>query len=1097
MRKIYSLLLGAMIAMPSFAQEEDVTHLITNPGFDEDLTFTVDGSTKEITEKGSLSSRSHKWVAADGTIYAGTKTSAEGNGSWKRSDCSWLCVNGFLGQIKGWELETGSNGEWTYFGALPYSLTPGSTTIGVADDNNGSWLTVAGKPEEADTDDNLAAMYLRAGWTNYAIYSQTVDLPCAVYRLEYWINNMNFANTDASQLENLCKITCRKDVFPDEEGVNADGWQKHTIEFTPTAEFTIHMGFRAGGYGSGKNPILLLDGLKLYKIGEADEELLVQQDLYDAADDIRTAAADQFGDYTAIADYLNDLADSYDETASDYDSKEVVIAATKEAQALIAKFPEYLEAIEAFNNRLEYANSLLEAEELYPGEEAFVDALDVFTEYSGEGFPADEDEKSPFDYIAEQAKNLEQAINDYLFSQEATPESPANYSFLIDNPTFVAQGEWYIGQEGGDQRLHTGLTDNEGNSMTAWNAWRNNLEIGSSVSINQDLTDIPNGKYTVTADLCTQDGCITDQHVFATSTLQSAESPVMTITGWDPYSWETLTTSVVIVTDGKLTIGVIGNGDGDTPNNYGGTDTDKRRGWFCTSNFKLNYLGEATAEEIAEANAAKFADAEALAESMHLAADKEAFMSAIQDAKASADLEALNEAIATAEASEAEYNGIMAGSYANLQDSIANNPNYSADAKALAQVPVDYMTNYLNSAAATSKDTPAITAVLRYYRDTLIPSLQKAEAAATTAGEKGKALIESNIAKVKEDLSTYKTDDSKDLSTANESLNKAVAEATKADTEIKDGADMTIYIQNPTIDSEASWTYNRPKGDKNSTTSQGVDGVATNRYLDCWQGDAGTTRFSAYQVLEVPNGKYTLSNIMRTSGAGAYLFASTKEPIVTEEAITLDPSATTVFSEAVAKPTNNAKYGIVAAEDAVEPLPEESVYTDSYGEIYCAAADRVMAAMGISAAPGLSVMDAAIDANGGDSECPASVEPADWAIICANGGKGRGWFNNSLEIEVTDHVLVIGISCDYVFENKTEDEKFQGTWFSADNFALTLNEAGDNTGWDITSAIDEIENASSAVADGIFTLSGAKVNALKKGINIVKMNGQVKKVFIK
>lgn len=1086
MKKIYSILgLCALFAMPTFAQEEeDVTHFIVNPGFDVDLTFNEDGTTKEIVETGSLSSRSHKHVAADGTIYARTKLGSEGNGNWKRNDTEYS-MNGFLGQIKGWTLETGSNGEWTYFGAVPYSLEPTSTTVGIADDNNGSWLTVAGKPEEANTEDNKATMYLRAGWTNYAAYSQVVSLPCAQYRLEYWINNMNFAGTNPDGLENLCKITCRQDVFPDDEGVNADGWTKHTIEFTPTAEFTITMGFRSANRGSGTNPILLIDGLKLYKIGEADREQLLQADIMDMVEKINTFAQENLADCGGVIAEIEEKTIEFEDATAegDLDAMEVIF---KEAQAYLASLNDIVADINALNALNDKAATLIESEETYPGVNDLQKALETSIDTMADGTMAD---------IKNQVSAMEKAIDDYYMSQEATPENPANFTFYIDNPTFEAQGKWYIGEGGGDQVIKTDKTDNDGNPINCWNAWRNNLEVGNSVSISQDLVGLRNGKYTLTADINTQNGCITDQHLFANATADNAVSPVMTQTGWDPCVWETLTTATVIVVDGKLTIGAIGHGDGELPSDHGGTDTDKRRGWFNLSNVRLNYLGEATAEEIAAVTAAKYTAAEELAESMHFAADKATYKQAIADAKAANDLEALNTATSVAEASENEYNGIIAGTYAALQDSIANSVNYSANAKKITQVPVDYMTNYLASAEATYTEAATITPVLRYYRDTLVPALLNAEKTEISDAT-GKAALQGTVAAVVADLAAYEPS-TDELAKYVAKLNEGIQIAQIADINYSDGNDVTAYMKNPTVNDESGWTYYRPKGDKNTTTSQGVDGVSSNRYLDCWQAEAGTTRFTAYQIIDVPNGKYKISNIMRNSGKNVFLFASDKAPVKNEEgAETLDPTANVAFAEAITLPTNNAKYGIVAAEDAAEPLPEESIYNDSYGEIYCAAADRVIAAMNLTVVPGVTVYDTAIDKNDGETTCPAGVDPADWAIVGANGGKGRGWFNNSVEFEVTNHTLVVGISCDYQFLNKTEEEAFTGTWFSADNFVLTMVKAGDNTGWNPATGVESVESASANA--GIYTLSGVRANGLQKGINIVKMaNGSVQKVLVK
>ena len=144
--------MGAMMAMPSFAQGEDVTHLIKNAGFDEDLTFQADGSTKEIIDKTKvLSDRSYGYMAADSSIYA------FGRGS--RSDGRTPAWNGFFGQISGWtkgdKSYTGKlyypygsdSPEWVYFGTLSYDME--ATTLPCADDGT-TFFTVPKRPAVRD-----------------------------------------------------------------------------------------------------------------------------------------------------------------------------------------------------------------------------------------------------------------------------------------------------------------------------------------------------------------------------------------------------------------------------------------------------------------------------------------------------------------------------------------------------------------------------------------------------------------------------------------------------------------------------------------------------------------------------------------------------------------------------------------------------------------------------------------------------------------------------------------------------------------------------------------------------------------------------------
>ena len=245
MKKFLLFALVAMIGMPVLAQDEigdDVTKYVINGGFEDDLTFQADGSMKEaIKTTYSLSDRSWAYECADSTVYARPKSTS----SKTRPDGRKMeAVNGFKGRVQGWTLET--NGEypkceWTYFGTVPYALK--NEAVCISDDTNG-YMTVPERPTEFDGGEGF--LYLRAGWTNQAIYKQVVKLPCAKYRLEYWTINLSPSATAVAK--DLSMITCRKDVFKDEDGVGVMNttWTKHEFEFTPTAEFTMRRGRRGG-----------------------------------------------------------------------------------------------------------------------------------------------------------------------------------------------------------------------------------------------------------------------------------------------------------------------------------------------------------------------------------------------------------------------------------------------------------------------------------------------------------------------------------------------------------------------------------------------------------------------------------------------------------------------------------------------------------------------------------------------------------------------------------------------------------------------------------------------------------------------------------
>ena len=1098
MKKLFTLAFSAMFLLSVgnvFAQdEEDVTKYLSNPGFDEDLTFDADGTMKTaISTDKSFSDRSWGYLAADSTVYARPKSTS----SQKRSDGRKMeAVNGFFAHIAGWTRGDASYTgksyypygndavEWVYFGTVPYDL--GSTAVPIADDGT-TYLEVPAKPEADNGDDNKAFLYLRAGWGGAATYKQVVKLPCAQYRLEYWAININ---PSATKGENLSRVVCRKDEFKDETGFTDTEWTLHTIEFTPTAEFSLEFGFKSEG-GSGGNPFLCIDGIKLYKIGEADEEELLQSDLGDYITELQDL-------YTSepIANYdgLAGEADDFVQEVQDAEGKEALEAAIALVKDYIQKMKDWQTAIEQYEALCAQADEIMNTPEddVYPGYDDFSAAYDDII--SGIG---DADSEEFADYIDQ----LQAAIWAYRFSQPASEEEPADYTFFVDNPTFAAKGAWYIGQDGGDQRLKSDFTDGEGNQFTGWNAWRNNLgSADQSVSISQDLTGLPNGYYTVTAEMCTQDGCITDQHVFANGSAQNAESPVMTMTGWDPYVFEPLTTAKVLVVDGKLTIGAIGHGADTTPAENGGTLTDHRCGWFCVTNFQLNYLGEATEEEIAAVIAAKYADAEAYVEAMHFAGDKATAAAAVAAAKEAADLDALKAALTEAEASETEYSSVINGTYKSLQDSIAKYPN--SNSTKVTQVVVDMTTAYLTAAEATYKEVGTYTEILRYYLNTLTPAIDKAEQTEFKKAE-AKAAVTDVVNDVVAELKALaELPTTEYLAEKVAAINEVLAVAEKSDIEYGDGVDVTAYITNAAITDAnvTGWTVNKITGDgSGAKNGQAKNGDGNDYYIDTYNGTAGAVRANYYQVLNVPNGVYELSADQRNAGGGYYLFASTAAPVQNEDqAWVLDAAATNVLSLAKPVATNVYKYvtTLDVAQDSV------AVYADTYGEYWMAAADKYIELTGASAGEEISLFDAISDITAGEAK---EGYEAEWAILSANSGKGRGWFSNKLQIEVTDHVLTVGVTNDSVFTAGLIDTDgnptvpFTGTWFSANDFKLVMVSEGDNAGWDIVTGVQAVAATDKAVkVAAVYTISGAKVAGLQKGINIVKYtDGTVKKVLVK
>lgn len=1067
MKKFLLFALVAMIGMPVLAQDEvgdDVTKYVINAGFDEDLTFQKDGKMKDAVstdrEAGGNNSRSWAYIAADSTVYARPKATT----SQSRPDGRKMeAVNGFKGRVQGWTMESNApfpQCEWTYFGTVPYDLA--SQAVPIADDGT-TYLEVPARPTEFDGGEGF--VYLRAGWTNSAIYKQVVNLPCAKYRLEYWTININ-PNTSAVA-EDLTKIVCRNEEFKDEEGtgLNAQVWTKHEFEFTPTTEFTMQFGYQAANAGSGGQPIVALDGIKLYKIGEADAVELFQSDCYylmDQFEALQGEMSDYQGLYGEMEDVKNELYGMINEDV------EELKAALEAIKAAIAKYQQVQKDVVTLDELIAKAETLVYSTD-YPGKEALGDAIDKYSAVLDEGGA---------DAIAAAIEGMNQAIKEYYASQVATRDDPADYSFYIQNPWFVgAKGEptlnadgtytfpnefdeekpytvgsapfdgtsegWYMGEGGGDQRL------NWRQGRTCWNAWNNNF---NTVSIAQDITGLPNGLYKVAADLITQSGMATDQHTFAKSSLQSAVSNPLADGLWDEGemgTWTTLTTEQwVIVADGKLTIGALGTGAADTG----------AAGWFCATNFKLFYFGEATEDEIAEATAARVAEVKALVDGMHFAADKAKAEEILFNYDIAKDLEMLNEAATLAETSEGKYNEIMAeGKTIPTVEAGLADGSYG-EAAAIARFALDYVKDYIASNEATYEAVDAKLDEAKNYINTYVPVFM--EAAEFLAGAQSQA-VKNALGTTMNDQKAILLSEMKDKATVDalvEELKTMLYNVKKQETydADPDGTDYTSFIQNPKAESTTGWDID--KGTGNGPTNGGEyfdSNDSGHRYFDSYNAADSVLNFYGEQVvLGVPNGTYTVGAAVRTSAPGAFIFAGNCG----------EAKADTLWKEI---PMQSYTY---LDDETGEEKTDNA--TNKWGAIWENACERF--------------------------ETMTDSDPDYFyiqGIVNANGGNGYGWqYLEITGVEVKDHKIVIGMCTDIARTGK----QFEGTWFSVTDWTLTLTKKGDNSGWDgpLATGINEIAAETLAV-DGIYTVNGVRTNKLQRGLNVVVRNGKAMKIMVK
>ena len=1080
MRKLLLIAMGAMMSMASYAQEEDVTHYIQNAGFDEDLTFQVDGTMKDAIstdrEAGGNNSRSWAYIAADSTVYARPKATS----SQKRADGRKMeAVNGFKGRVKGWTMESNApfpQCEWTYFGTVPYDLQ--AQSVPIADDGT-TYLEVPARPTAFDGGEGF--VYLRAGWTNSAIYKQVVKLPCAVYRLEYWTININ-PNTSAVAAD-LTQIQCRKDVFKDEEGtgLNAQEWTKHEFEFTPTAEFTMQFGYQAANAGSSGQPIVALDGIKLYKIGDADPLKLLQSDLLDLA-----ATCDELIDealaknHNGLAGEISDYKMDIEEMAVSDDQAEME-ANIKTANARIAAFREAIAAVDDVDGKLQKMDNLLKTTD-YPGKadlQAVYDKIQAYQE-NEQGL------ENISGLMLSATAECDAAIKAYIITQQASAEQPADFTLFVQHPWFInANAEpvlndgiweyplrydeegtdryvsgsasspdlnstgWYIaGASGGDQRLNFQA------DRSCWNAWNSNFT--TTVAIAQDIEGLPNGYYTVTADLITQSGYANGtQRVFAKSIAEKKTSTkALESEGYDYAEWETVAMTAddkVLVIDGKLTIGAEGTGDGNAS-----------AGWFLATNFHLNYLGAAPADAAKNALDAKVAAANEMADQMKFKADQKALKDSIAMYASSTDyikaLTALTEAMTEAEKSIAKYTDYLPEEVEDIDSKTllkvkntlrsGGGDGYDA-AEDIMQYAYDYVMGWIACDTATYTKFDAQVDLLKNYLNTYTPAYNSAAEATLTADGKAKEAIEALMAAQKAAL----VSEMKDQATVNEyveALKDIVALAEKQSIYETGGTDYTAFIKNPKLESESGWTFVKGNGNNNTNGGQWLSDTST-RYIDSYNG-SGLQGYSATQLITgLPNGTYTVGVYTRTPAEGAYILNAVGNDTTFVE-IPLD-------------------YYMGVNEDGEEV---QMIAADSHGPIWEAA-------------------KAAYEA-GDNSDEVYNIYNTN---VVEGEGIGRGWkYQEMTGIVVTNHELLIGAMTGT--ESSKTEKLFGGNWFSAGGWTLTQTAQGDNTGWEgpIATEIASVKEAN-RVADGIYTLTGVKSARLQRGVNIIISGGKAQKVLVK
>lgn len=741
----------------------------------------------------------------------------------------------------------------------------------------------------------------------------------------------------------------------------------------------------------------------------------------------------------------------------------IYLEAAQEISQFINKVEDGLAKFADFVNLFDECTAVFESQTLYPGlsdlEKAYENADNVCSS-----------EESSIDELISAYNSLKSAIHAYYDSQIpfATEETPAELTYMIKAPNFrvpyAFSKDCALSSEGWVS-VNTGLpgegncfypvhkpANEVGKDVTCYNSWTWQFD---HMNLYQDIEGLVDGWYKVECAGWTDETSVHKQHAYAVSLSDSVFSNMASP---EMAKWETFRTASIPVYDGKLRIGFESESGGGAV------------GWFLATDFRLLYCGALSEETLKPVLEKSLADGQALADTMMFAADKKILvdtMSQYESVTGAAELKqaimVVKDAMAEACKSVNKQNELMAGVYKALTDSVETDA-YTGKVYDMASNLVNCMKKEINSANATYTEMDSLENILKTFYDRYLPTLQTAEELEVEDAF-AKSVLDDNISRQTNSLVAMKQLPEEALIDAYVAeLEKAMSQCEAADIILGGGTDFTGLIVNPGADTISNTVL--PKGwngtvvgcERFAGSGQQVDGNAVGTYFDAWNPTAGALRFNVYQTIEsIPNGRYRVSAMTRTtSEVGLYVYAFAD-----------NDSSTVALSQVELEKINISEVGGPSTADGSDSI---LVCTDSYGSIFA---------------------DLYKKTDGGETATDSELD-----TLLVNNGTGRGWHYTSVEIEVKDHTLTMGFTCDSTFTRKYGGVAFEGTWISADNFTLTLLSAGDNDGWNpatcISSVADEdfnvkCVNGRLSVPKGslVYSVSGMLVNpesVLSEGI---------------
>lgn len=710
--------------------------------------------------------------------------------------------------------------------------------------------------------------YYRSRWyddQDLTISQTTAELPVGYYNITF----------DACLPEGQTPVTVSVGDYTTEV-TNVGSFQTYTFRVNlavPQSLLISAASFKDGSANSTAAS-MALDNFRIIYCGEADEEsaresLIDQVQSYYA----RLAAYDP-------SMYPNNVpagveVDWYIADDAFWDLDDVETATLEELQNLV------ILQRTAYNNAVSGVDILAELKETLtncqtflsynlPGLADYQEIYNTAQAASTATAGSSDDEEAALitnDYCDSLTNLLISASRDYVLSgvTNATSTQPFVitdydlYQQVVSAPQFTSVGGdtsnssdrvstgWSTNNvaSSGDFRLNTTeWVRAEGDTVrtNCWNNWSNSF---TSMELYQEITNLPEGMYSVTAKETDNQTVWYDQHVFVSSI--AGESAGLTPTtdiserGFGEYTQMPATDSIWVPEGGTLRIGMKSTSGGDV------------LGWFCVTDFELYYYPAAEGEG-SNAVLARAEEIEALAEAHYtetMGAEKDYISSVVAEAY-----------LITEESSTEEITAALTA-LQTCEDTIEYCVTAYAEFEAAVEAAQEELEGDYRTESGAEAYSAVISDVLTRYQEAYLPG-----------SGRDITYLDSLIAELEtasdEFVYTYQMEQVTDIENSGALLGASEANP----------VDLTDFIVNPTCDNESNysnpegWTYAGTVSDHYTASGEHYSGESTDTYLDDWNSTYGALQSRICQTIYVPNGQYILKCAARTNGEGFYIYAN-------------------------------------------------------------------------------------------------------------------------------------------------------------------------------------------------------------------------------